>query len=162
MRTGKSLILALVMGVAGVIAAGPARAADKTRLTGLSDVSFGLITSTVDQSVSQSVCAYSSSNTNGYSVTATGSGSGGAFALSSGTAQLPYDVLWAASSGQTGGTSLVAGTTTVGFTSLASQQTCNSGPSTSASLTLVIRSATLGSALAGSYSGTLQITIAPE
>ena len=50
----------------------------------------------------------------------------------------------------------------IGLQSTASQQTCNSGPSTSASLTVVIRSATLTSAMAGSYIGTLQITIAPE
>jgi hypothetical protein len=140
----------------------PARAADKARITGLSDVAFGLITGTADQAISESVCAYSSSSTGGYSVTATGDGSGGAFELSAGADQLAYDVLWTDSADQAGGTALVAGSATAGFTSVANQQFCNSGPSTSASLTVVIRSASLGSAMVGSYAGTLQITIAPE
>jgi len=144
-------------------ASAPARAAaDKARITALSDVPFGLIPGTTDQTASQNLCAYSSSNTGGYNVTAVGNGNGGAFTLSSGAASLAYDVLWAGSANQAGGTALVPGTATSGFTSTASQQTCNSGPSTSASLTVVIRSATLTSAMAGSYIGTLQITIAPE
>lgn len=162
MRSGFFLIGALVM--AGIAAghASPARAADKARLTGLSDVSFGLIAGTADQASSQSVCAYSTSVTSGYSVTAVGSGNGGAFTLSTGAATMAYDVLWADTANQTGGTQLVAGTATSGFTSSASQQTCNSGPASSASLSVVIRSATLLSAPAGAYSGTLQVTIAPE
>lgn len=159
MTWGKSLIGGAI--AAAMLAAAPAQAADKARITGLSDVSFGLIAGTGDQSLSQSVCAYSNSSTNGYSVVATGSGSGGAFELS-GSAPLPYDVLWADSAGQTGGSALTAGTASPGFTSSASHQVCTSGPPASASLTIVIRAATLGSAPAGSYSGTLQLTIAPE
>jgi len=147
--------------VAALIAAAPAHAADKARITGLSDVSFGLIAAAGDQSLSQSVCAFSNSSTNGYSVVATGSGSGGAFELS-GTAPLPYDVLWSDSAGQTGGSALTAGSASQGFTSNADHQVCNSGPPASASLTIVIRAATIGSARAGSYSGTLQLMIAPE
>ena len=139
-----------------------ARAADKARLTGLSDVAFGLITGATDQSVSQSVCAYSASSTDAYTVTASGSGPGGSFALTGGPAPLPYDVLWSSSANQTGGTALVANAPSSRFVSNASQQTCNSGPSASASLTIVIRSATLGSARAGSYAGTLELTISPE
>lgn len=163
MKSRTFLAAALVWGGLGTGFATPAHAAsDKARLTGLSDVAFGLIASTADQSASQSVCAYSSTNTGGYSVMAVGNGSGGAFTLASAVAVLPYDVLWSDSANQTGGSSLVAGTATSGFTSLASQQSCNSGPSTSASLTVVIRSASLTSAAAGSYAGTLQITISPE
>lgn len=163
MRSGRFLTVALIMGVFGAAGAPEsARAADKAELSGLSDVAFGLILGTADQTASQSVCAYTSSKTELYSVTATGSGSGGAFALSSGAAQLPYDVLWADAPGQTGGTSLAAGTLTPGFASNAKQHTCNAGPSTTASLTIVIRSAKLLSARAGDYAGTLQITIAPE
>jgi hypothetical protein len=151
----------LALGCAAIPSA-PARAADKARLTDLQDVAFGTIAGTADQSASQSVCAYSSSSAGGYSVTATGDGSGGAFTLSSGAAQLPYEVLWAGSANQTTGLTLVAGATMPGFISGASQQTCNSGPAASASLTVVIRSSALVSATAGSYSGSLQITIAPE
>lgn len=163
MKSRTFLAAILLWGGLGSGFATPASAAnDKARLTGLSDVAFGLIAGTADQSASQSVCAYSSSATSGYSVTAIGSGTSGSFTLSSVTDQLPYEVLWAPSPNQTGGRSLTAGTTTSGFTSVASQQTCNSGSNTSASLTVIIRSATLTAAMAGDYSGTLQITIAPE
>jgi hypothetical protein len=147
---------------AAALAAAPsAHAADKVRITGLSDVAFGLIAGTGDRSISQSVCAFSDSSTRRYSVVATGSGSGGAFELS-GAAPLPYEVLWADSPGQTGGSSLIAGTAVSGFTSTASHQFCNSGPPASASLTIVIRAAELASARSGAYSGTLQLMIAPE
>jgi hypothetical protein len=163
MRYGGSLIAALILAVSGaIVPATPARAADKARITALSDVAFGTVNVGLDQSSSQNVCAYSDSATSGYSVSATGSGSGGSFALSSGAAALPYEVLWSGTANQTGGTALIAGATTGGFTSAATHQFCNSGPSTSASLTIVLRSAALGSATAGSYSGTLQVMIAPE
>ena len=163
MTSGRSLIVALVMATVAAGASSPACAAsDKARLTALSDVPFGLIPGTADQTASQNLCAYSSTTTGGYNVTAVGSGNGGAFTLSSGAATLAYDVLWSGSANQSGGTALVPGTAASGFTSTASQQTCNSGPSTTASLTVVIRSATLTAAMAGSYVGTLQITIAPE
>jgi len=162
MRSGSFLILTLVVGALGAGAIAPPARAANARITGLRDVSFGLIAGTADQTASQNVCAFSSSNTNGYSVSALGSAGGGAFELSSGSAQLPYEVLWADSANQSGGTSLVAGTTTGGFISVATRQTCNRGPRSSASLTVVIRSATLSTARAGTYTGTLQITIAPE
>jgi hypothetical protein len=164
MKSGNFLIVALLMGAIGAgLASTPARAAPtKARISGLGEVAFGLIAGTSDQSASQNLCAFSANDTNLYSVTATGSGTGGTFALSSGAGQLPYDVLWAAAPDQTGGTQLVAGTAAPGFLSNATQQTCNSGPAASASLTVVIRSATLMAAAAGDYSGTLQVTIAPE
>nr|WP_166180573.1 hypothetical protein [Altererythrobacter segetis] len=164
MKSGIVLNAGLVVwaAVAGTSSSPAHAASNKARLTGLSDVAFGLIASNVDQSASQSVCAYSSSNTNGYSVTAIGSGGGGAFELLAGATPLPYDVLWSDAGNQTSGVALAPGTTRSGFTSTASQQTCNSGPSSSASLTVIIRSATLMSARAGTYSGMLQITIAPE
>lgn len=164
MTYGSSPIAALIMGVIVAVAwPSPALAATgKARVAGLSDVSFGLIAGTADQAASQSVCVFSSTTTAGYSVTATGSGTGGSFALTGGPALLPYDVLWSGNANQSSGAALVAGVTTSGFTSLATQQTCNSGPSATASLTVIIRASTLSAASAGSYSGTLQITIAPE
>ena len=160
MTWGKSLI-ACAATAAMLAAAAPARAADRARITGLSDVNFGLIVGTGDQSLSQSVCAYTDSSGSRYSVVATGSGSGGAFTLS-GAAPLAYEVLWADSAGQTGGSSLIAGAVSSGHTSTATHQFCNSGPPATASLTVVIRAASLGSARAGAYTGTLQIMLAPE
>lgn len=139
-----------------------ASAGDKVALTGLSDVSFGTISTFNDLSISQSVCAFSQTLTNGYSVLATGSGTGGSFVLSSGSAGLAYDVLWSASPAQRSGVALTAGVPKSGFTSSAAQKTCNSGPSASATVTLVLRGSALSAAQAGSYAGTLQLTISPE
>ena len=49
-----------------------------------------------------------------------------------------------------------------GQISSATQQTCNNGPANSASLVVIVRSAALSSAAAGSYSGTLTLVIGPE
>ena len=139
-----------------------AHAADKVRIAGLQTVDFGQLYGLGDRSISQNVCAYSSSVTNGYSVTATGTGAGGTFELNSTISSLPYEVLWADASGQTSGTSLIAGTPIGGFHSTATQHFCNTGPSSSASMTIVVRSGSIESARAGSFSGVLQIMIAPE
>jgi hypothetical protein len=140
----------------------PAHGQERARLTGLADVNFGLVTSLTDTSISQSVCVYTSSRTDRYSVLALGGGAGNGFVLDAGPSQLQYEVLWADAPGATSGTSLVAGTLTPGFVSAVKQQTCNSGPPTSASLTIRLRDHVLQNARSGSYSGILAITIAPE
>ena len=141
----------------------PEAVAQKARLGDLNDIAFGAISNlSADVAQAQSVCAFSQSATNGYNVSATGSGPGGAFTLSAGAAQLDYDVQWAAAPAQTSGTALAPGGVLSGLTSTASQQTCNSGPASSASLIVILRAAQLGAATAGSYTGTLSLTIAPE
>lgn len=146
------------------IAAQPALAAsNKVRIGNLNDVSFGTIANLeVDAVASQSVCLYADTATNGYSITASGTGPAGAFALSSGTATLPYDVQWSSSAAQSAGTQLTANVPLTGQVSAATQQTCNTGPATSASLIVVLRSAALSSAAAGTYNGTLTLLVGPE
>jgi hypothetical protein len=46
--------------------------------------------------------------------------------------------------------------------STASHQTCSTGPASSASLIILLRSAALSSARAGSYNGTLTLVVGPE
>ena len=134
--------------------------ATRARITDLSDLTFGQLSGVGDASLAESVCAYS---TNGsYLVTASGSGSGGAFTLASAVGTLPFEVMWAASPGQSTGTALVAGVASQVFSTNATQHACNSGPPTSASLIVVIRVSTVAAAQAGSYQGTLTITIAPQ
>ena len=135
--------------------------AQSVRVTGVSNVSFGTVANLqADISQSQSLCAYSS--TASYSVRASGSGAAGAFTLSAGSRTLAYEVQWNSLSGQQTGTSLVSGVTSRGFISTAVHQQCNSGPRTTASLIVALRAASLSSATAGSYSGTLTILLAPE
>ena len=136
------------------------------RITGLTDVNFGIINSALDQSSSQSVCIYSvNGNGNqevGYSVQATGDGVGGAFSLASGSQILPYEVRWADAANQTSGTQLTAGTLVSGFANSSDSQTCFSGSQENASLTITVRGTQIAAATAGNYSGVLQITIVPE
>lgn len=163
MRYGASSILAaLLAALAAVLPPATARAADKARVTGFTDVDFGLVANLGDQSVSQNLCAYTSSNLEVYSVTATGDGPNGSFALSSGASQLAYDVLWADAANMSNGTALASGVPSSGFISTVKQHSCNSGPPSSASLTIVLRDSALRNARAGSYTGAVQVTIAPE
>ena len=138
-------------------------ASNKVRITNLSDVAFGTVANfSVDAVRSESVCVYANTNSSGYYVTATGTGSSGAFQLSSGTASMPYVVQWSASPGQSSGVELTPNLPLTGQVSTASHQTCNNGPVSSASLIVVLRSAALSSATAGSYSGTLTLLVGAE
>ena len=171
-RPARSPLLQLAAGMglvligtsAMMLTASPALAASsKVRITKLSDVAFGSIANLgVDSSQSQSVCLYSDTNTSGYNITATGAGPGGAFQLSSGPIALTYEVQWNSSSGQSSGIQLSPNVPLTGQTSTATQQTCNNGPPTSASLIILFRSGVLSSARAGSYSGTLTLVVGPE
>lgn len=141
----------------------PPASAQKVRITNLSDVDFGLITNLQSESRrSQNICVFSSSAGNAYSVAASGSGPGGSFALASGASALAYDVEWSQQSGQTSGVSLSANGVLTGQTSAAAHQFCNSGPTTTASLIIVLRSAELSQAREGNYSGSLTLLIAAE
>jgi hypothetical protein len=141
---------------------GGARAAEKVRITQLSDVAFGQIVTVADLSVSQNVCVHSTSSGGGYSVVADGSGAGGSFSLASGIDNMAYQVQWAETSGQTNGVSLQAGTASQIFYSSATHQFCNNGPPSSASLIVTLVGNATANARAGNYTGTLSITIVPE
>lgn len=156
--------LVLIGASAVALAASPAFAAsNKVRVTLLSDVAFGSIANLgLDASRSQSLCLYSDTNTNGYNVTATGNGPGGAFSLTTGSDALPFEVQWSASSGQNSGTQLSPNVPLTGQISSATQQTCGNGPSTTASLIILLRSNALSSAAAGTYSGTLTLVVGAE
>lgn len=138
-------------------------AAQKARITNISDVSFGLISNLqADSRQSQNICVFSQSIGGAYSILASGSGPGSSFALSSGAYSLAYEVEWSAQSGQTSGTPLAPNVVLTSQASAATQQSCNSGPATSASLTIILRSAELSQASEGSYSGSLTLLVAAE
>jgi hypothetical protein len=138
-------------------------ASNKVRITALSDVAFGTIANLgADARRSQSLCLYADTATNGYTVTAMGSGSGGAFDLSSGAQSLPFDVAWNSAAGQSSGLQLTPNVPLTGQVSTAAKQTCSSGPATTASLVVILRSAALSSAMAGTYSGTLTLIVGAE
>lgn len=161
-RLGPKIALSLVLFL-GFIAQPSSALAQKVRITGLSDVDFGLVTNLQAESRrSQSVCLFSNSVGAAYSVVASGSGPGGSFALTNGTSSLAYNVEWNRQSGQTSGTQLLANGTLTGQTSAATHQFCNSGPATSASLTIVLRAAELSQSREGNYGGSLTLLISAE
>lgn len=159
MTCRKHLIFAAVL----LSAASPAMA-DSARISALSDVNFGAIVNSADQTSSQSVvvCSYKNNPQSlPYSVTATGSGIAGAFQLSSGAAILPFDVKWTDSAGQNGGTLLQPGTPVAGLGNGATGFACPT-QGANASLTVTIRSADIAGAPAGNYTGFLQLMIVPQ
>lgn len=155
----RALITALAP--AFLLAPGMAFAGEKVRIGQLNDLAFGILpTVSVDQIASDNLCVYSTSATHGYRVTVTGNGPTAAFVMTSGNDQLPFDVQWAFSSGQTTGTSLTPGVALAGTTSNDSDQNCSL--SRSASLIAVVRATDNGAATAGTYSGSLTILVAPN
>lgn len=153
----------LLVAIAITLSATAPASAQQVRITKLSNASFGTISSFgADKTKSQNVCVYSSNLDGGYNVTATGSGSGGAFTLSGSGAALAYEVQWSDASGQSSGTSLSPGVTFPGLASSATSTNCKTGPSTSASLIVLIRASEASSASAASYSGTLTLMVGPE
>lgn len=151
-------------GVGVALASAPAGAqSNNVRITSLSDVAFGSLANLgVDASAAQNICVYANTSGQRYRVTAAGSAPGSQFALTSGANLLPYEVQWNASSGQSSGFALSPNFPRTGLVTAATQQTCNSGPATSASLILVLRATALSSATAGSYSGTLTLIIGAD
>ena len=147
-------------GVINISASVPSR----VRISGLSDINFGSLEPTSTARRNQSVCVWSNSSTRGYKITALGSGAGNAFELGgTGLTAVPYSVEWAASSGQTTGTSLTAGSPSGGLVSTAVTSACNAGPSSSASLIVSLSSSTLESMTAdAAYTGALTLVVAPE
>jgi hypothetical protein len=134
--------------------------ADKVNVSDLQDTVVGQLGFLSDLRLTQDICVYSS--TGQYSVIATSLNGTSAFNLSSGSAQIAYEVQWAASPGQTSGVGLSPNVASPPFTSAATNQKCNSGPVSSATLIVVIRSSVSENARAGTYSDTLSILLSPN
>jgi hypothetical protein len=158
---GRALFASASLAFISLAPVSPASA--KVRISGLSDVSFGTISNlTVDAVQAQSVCVYSNGSGQAYSVRADGSGSGGAFTLANGITTLAYSVRWNSQPGQSNGTALTAGALLGGQTTNAQNQTCSSGPPTTASLIVTLPATSLSSATAGTYGGTLTVIVSEE
>ena len=102
-------MIARPAGIAATVAllatAAPA-AAQTVRLTKLSDVAFGSLSSTATATRSQNVCAYATNASGAYSVRASGSGTGGALTLAAGGATMRTRSNGRGSPNQTTGTAL--------------------------------------------------------
>ena len=157
----KQMAAALLL-AAAYLAPSAAKAADKSRATGFTDIYFGEIgISGSDITASRDLCIYTNSSSQQYSLLAAGSQSSSDFAITSTASAIPIDVQWSDQAGQSSGRTIQPNVTESGFSTNARNQTCNSGPAATASLILTLRGAELAIARAGSYSGWLSITIAP-
>jgi len=154
--------LFLILGPTPALA--QAGGADRVRISGLSDVPFGTISNfSTDYVRTQSVCLYAKAPpANHYRITATGSGNGGQFNLSSGGNTLPYQVAWSNAPGQSSGALFSPNIPLGGLPNSARNDNCSNGPATTASLIVTVKSSDLASAIAGIYSGSLTLLIAPE
>ena len=161
---GRRAARAALAVLAALACARPAAAAT-VDISGLQDVTFSSLDPTVSVTRSQNLCVFSNTLLGLYSVTARGSGSASAFTLSAGgsVAPLPYQVQWSAVSGASSGMALSPATALTGQASNAILPTCALGPSSSASLIVMLRASDLQAAGSGlTYSGTLNLTIAPD
>lgn len=150
------------MAILGALGPQPLQAQSmKVEVSGLSDVNFGQITNfQSDLRQAQSVCVAANSNGERYSVQASGSGAGGAFALSNGDYNLPYNVEWSPNAGQSSGVQLSSSTPLTSQVTSERGPRCKNGPS--ASLVVVLRASETSKAQQGSYSGSLTLLISPE
>lgn len=137
---------------------------NRAQITGLTDINFTNADPTSNAVATQNDCVWSNTATKGYSIKATGSGTAGAFTLASGAlTPVPYSVQWNPSSGQSAGTSLLAGTALSGLVSAATTPTCSSGPASTSSLIVSIASSDLQTMVAAtSYTGTLTLLVTPQ
>jgi hypothetical protein len=136
---------------------------NRAQLTNLADVNFTLVDPLVNASNAQNVCVWSNTTTKGYTIRATGDGASQAFTLASGALTVPYTVEWAATSGQTSGTSLVTNVASATLTTTAVSPTCSSAPLTTSSLIVRISSTNLLTMSAGtSYTGVLTLLVTPQ
>lgn len=127
-------------------------------------IAFGNVASLYSDLVnSQSICAFGSLLTQGYSVLASGSGDGGAFTITNGTSTIPYEVQWA----QIGNAS--AGTLIQPNVSLPNQYEANLlqgvgcllGAKSATSI-VIVRASSLQQATAGTYNGVLTIILTTQ
>lgn len=124
------------------------------KLSGLADMAIS-VTGALN-SANQSVCAYS--NTGNYTVTATAVG--GTFSLTGTSASITYSVQWASTAGATSGTGLTYGVASAGFATGGANPACGGG--LNASLIVNIADTDVGTAPADTYTGTLELSIAPN
>ena len=165
MRGGGPGVRSAALALLTALAAGTPAAAATVDIAKLQDAAFTTLDPLVDATRTQNVCVFSNTATRGYNVTARGSGASSAFTLSAGgsIAALPYTVQWSQTSGSASGTALSPSAPLTGQKSAATQTTCNSGVTTSATLILILRTADLQAAVTGvTYTGSLSLTIAPE
>jgi hypothetical protein len=138
--------------------------AQATVVPTVQNVAFGAVSSLYsDLTNAQNTCSFTGLLPINYGVTATGTGTGGAFTITNGKSNIPYEVQWAQTANATSGSSLTANTMLGGqqTAALLSGLTCLLGV-TNATLIVIVRAASLQQATTGSYTGTLNILLTAQ
>lgn len=129
------------------------------QISQLTNLNLGTFNGASGLAGSETLCIYRNSPGN-YGVTVTGQGSGGAFVAISGANQVPLALTW---NDGTGAVALSAGTLLSGRTNAnLTSPSCSSGASNNATLGASATAASLSAASAGSYLGTLTLTVQPQ
>ncbi len=134
----------------------------RVQISKLTDINFNVVDPTTAASAQEDVCVWSNTSGKGYQITASGDGASNAFTLTNGTDTLAYDVQWADTAGQSSGTALVTGSALGTQVSSATNPSCSAGPPATASLVVNMTAANLQAAVAGAYTGTLTLVVAPQ
>lgn len=129
----------------------------EVQISGLGDFTFAsLRPDTGNQQLNQDICVYNSDGIN-YRITITGSGTQQQFELT-GAGTLPFQVFWNDMTGTMGNKEMTPNIPQQ-FTNASQTQFCPSGAN--ANLQIQILASEIEKAVAGSYSGTLNILIEP-
>ena len=153
---------AALIAAAVLACATPARA-QQVRIAQIGDIAFGTLgAAPVDKVLTDNLCVYSTATSGRYTITARGSGTSSAFTLASGANALPYEVQWAFVSGATSGTTLSPNVALAGTTANRANSSCGLAASLTATLIVMLRGTTQQSAMAGNYTGTLTLIVAPN
>jgi hypothetical protein len=158
---------AATQGTLGVASSGSARISATlnpvARVSNLNDLTLPAWNGSGDVAAYDDVCVYTNTAGGKYNVTVTGDGSGNAFTLTDGRNTMAYQVTWNTAASATGAKSLSSGRAERSLTGASTASTdCGAGASLNARLAVKVPEATLLATPAGTYTGAVTVTIAPE
>jgi len=144
----------------GLCLSAPSAWSAEVRVSNFSNLSFGIYSGSGPLSSDIDLCVYS--DTGSYDVTVTGSGSGSSFTINSGSNAISYSVYWNDTSGTSGSVQITTPGSPLGNQGGAheTEPDCNGG--TNANLEVRFSESNLQAAKAGSYSGTVYVTVEPN
>lgn len=159
----RRIMTAFAVLMAAVLLPALARA-QQVRINRLNNIAFGTLAAngTSDAVLTDNLCAYTSALSLGYRVTARGSGSSSAFSLSNGGNTLAYVAQWASTPNATTGVQLTPNVAISATTSSTLNSQCLLGSGANATLIVRLPAANVAGVTAGTYSGSISITIAPN
>ena len=132
---------------------------EQVRISGLSDINFGVYPSSGNLESNQDVCVYSNIVGGRYDITLEGDGVANAFTLTNGGDTIPYATFWNTTTGTSGGTPMTATVTNPARLGANTQtEDCSVG-GLSANIRILMNQADLLNISNGIYTGTLTVIV---